>query len=123
MPGAVAIEQLRAGQARTDGERTMTRTQRARTEPAPRFALGRLTATPGALDRLTRDELRSFIERHRTGDWGDCTPEDWAANDRAAEARHGGRLLSVYHTANGAKVWVITEAGRHSTTVLLPHEY
>ena len=87
------------------------------------FALGRLAATQGVLNAVTREELRGFIERHTSRDWGDCTPEDREANDRAVWSKHGGRLLSVYHTAAGVKVWVITEADRRSTTVLLPTEY
>ena len=59
--------------------------------------------------------------RHVSGDWGDLGPEDWRLNSQAL--RQGTRLLSVYHTAKGVKLWVISEADRSLTTVLLPEEY
>ena len=94
--------------------------RRATTKPAADFLLGRVGATPGVLDAVSMEELRSLLRRHAAGDWGDCTPEDAAENDRALV--NGARLLSVYETAGGT-VWLITEADRSATTALLPSEY
>ena len=93
------------------------------TEPARRigFALGRTVITRGALDALEGEDVHAGIARHANGDWGDVCPEDKKANDDAL--RVGARLLSVYHTSSGRKFWVITEADRSATTVLLPEEY
>jgi len=86
----------------------------------PRFALGQLLATPGALRVLTPDDLLTLVQRHGSGDWGDLGAEDRAANDAALH--DGSRLLSAY-TVDGERLWVITEADRSATTILLPSEY
>lgn len=62
-----------------------------------------------------------FLERHVAGDWGQVDQEDAAANDLALQ--EGARLLSAYKTLKGVKLWVITEADRSSTCILLPDEY
>jgi hypothetical protein len=62
-----------------------------------------------------------FLARHRTGDWGEVDARDRAANDQAL--REGSRLLSAYRTARGVGLWIITEADRSSTCLLLPEEY
>jgi hypothetical protein len=88
-----------------------------------RFRLGQLTATPGALEAL-RDSGQApidFLRRHAAGDWGDVSGGDKALNDQAL--LDGDRLLSAYHTRKGTKLWVITEADRSVTTILLPEEY
>lgn len=87
-----------------------------------RFALGRVVATPGALHLLTQHELpvTGLLHRHQTGDWGDIGNEDAQANEDALHL--GLRLLSRYQVANHA-VWIITEADRSITTLLLPEEY
>lgn len=85
------------------------------------FALGRLVSTPGALERIPSDEMQTALLRHARGDWGDVGHEDWEENELAL--REGFRLFSVYHTSDGAKFWIITEADRSATTVLLPEEY
>lgn len=87
----------------------------------PRFALGRTVITRGALAALTGDDVLSGITRHARGNWGEVGPEDWTANDRALLC--GGRLLSAYRSDAGTRFWVITEADRSVTTVLLPEEY
>lgn len=87
----------------------------------PPFALGQLLATPGALEAVPTRELADALERHAQCDWGDLDPEDRQANDRAL--REGTRLLSAYTTTAGVKFWIITEADRSATTVLLPSEY
>lgn len=89
----------------------------------PRFTLGQVVATPGALDALEEagQVPQEFLHRHIVGDWGDLDEEDRQTNERAV---HGGdRIFSAYHTKNGTKVWVITEYDRSVTTLLLPSEY
>lgn len=85
------------------------------------FPLGRMVITRGALDTLDGEEVRAGMARHARGDWGDLCPEDKQANDDALSV--GARLLSAYHTGDGRKFWIITEADRSVTTVLLPEEY
>ena len=89
----------------------------------PKFRLGKLVATAGALDALTESgqSPMEFVGRHLQGDWGDCCQEDRQANEDAL--KNGDRLFSVYRTAKGVKLWVITEADRSVTTILLPSEY
>ena len=85
------------------------------------FALGRTVITRGALDALDEADVHAGITRHASGDWGDVCPDDKQANDDALKV--GARLLSAYHTGSGQKFWIITEADRSATTVLLPEEY
>jgi len=87
------------------------------------FDLGRLVATAGALTALEKSEQNAFefLARHVTGDWGELPLEDRAEN--YLSLKRGFRLLSSYRTSAGDKIWVITEADRSSTTVLLPEEY
>ena len=89
----------------------------------PLFPLGQIVATPGALRALQEAEQSptAFIDRHVTGDWGELGDADKQANERAL--REGLRILSAYTTSAGGKLWVITEADRSATTMLLPHEY
>ena len=65
--------------------------------------------------------LVAALRRHTSGDWGEVDPDDRAANDDAL--RSGERLLSVYQLATGTTFWVLTEADRSATTVLLPDDY
>lgn len=87
------------------------------------FSPGRIYATPGALAALdaAQGDGLALLARHVHGDWGDLAPEDAAANDEALVA--GGRLFSAYHLTTGVKVWIITEADRRASTLLLPEEY
>jgi hypothetical protein len=62
-----------------------------------------------------------FLVRHVTGDWGNLGPYDKEEN--ATSVKHGFRILSSYHLGNGEKLWIITEADRSVTTLLLPSEY
>ncbi len=89
----------------------------------PLFSLGKCVATPGVLAALEEAEQGAtmFLSRHVNGDWGECDQEDSAANDRAL--KDGSRIFSVYRTSKGVKIWVITEADRSSTCILLPSEY
>ena len=88
-----------------------------------RFELGRVVATPGALRALERAEQlpTEFLDRHANGDWGDVPDEDKQENEFSIE--HGLRIISAYTTRLGEKIWVITEADRSYTTILLPSEY
>jgi hypothetical protein len=83
--------------------------------------LGRVVATPGALGSISDRELLDALARHASGDWGYVDEEDRKANDAAL--RDGARILSAYRTERGTKFWIITEADRSATTVLLPGEY
>jgi len=87
------------------------------------FNPGRVVATPGALQALEDNNILSLdlLSRHLIGDFGDVPEEDAAANRQAL--KDGSRLLSSYPLASGARVWIITEADRSSTTFLLPEEY
>jgi hypothetical protein len=87
------------------------------------FRIGDLTVTPkawNALEAAGQPPLE-FLARHAIGDWGDLHPEDKYANDCAV--LDGGRILSAYHTKLGTQLWVVTEAHRRTTTILLPEEY
>ena len=89
----------------------------------PLFYLGRLVGTPGAIDFLDANDVpvTDLIQRHVAGDWGDLDDEDKRMNDHAA-AQGGLRIFSAYKVG-ASKVWIITEADRSSTTILLPDEY
>ena len=91
--------------------------------PRPRFPLGSLYATPGALQAMeaARQTPADFLTRHQAGDWGGVCLEDKQANDKAVE--RGERILSAYTLKTGVRIWLITEADRAATTVLLPDEY
>ena len=89
--------------------------------PIALFRIGRICSTPNALGTLSPDDILSGLQRHQAGDWGDVCDEDRQANDLAL--KNGTRLFSVYHAVNGFKFWIITEADRSSTTVMLPEDY
>ncbi len=86
----------------------------------PVVDLGLVLVTPGALEALDRAWVAELLARHQGGDWGDVGAEDRRLNGSAL--RNGGRLFSAYDTDAG-RVWIITEADRSATTVLLPSEY
>jgi len=86
-----------------------------------KFSLGQLMATPGALEALNEESFWPYIKRHANGDWGDVCAEDRAENELSL--KEGFRLLSAYHLPDGCKIWIITEADRSATTILLPEEY
>ncbi len=89
--------------------------------PIARFRLGRIVSTPNALEQLTQDDILLGIKRHQAGDWGDVSDDDRRENELSL--KDGLRLFSVYHSANGTKFWIITEADRLASTVLLPEDY
>jgi hypothetical protein len=95
---------------------------------APKFSLGQVVATPGALEAMQASGQTPafFLHQHVTGNWGVVDEQDWALNDQAL--KDGSRLLSAYRTLKGVKLYVITEAADDSgqravTTLLLPEEY
>jgi hypothetical protein len=87
------------------------------------FPLGQIVATPGALAALesAKQPATCFLDRHAIGDWGELEQSDVAENEYSM--LHGFRLLSSYQTDAGEKLWIITEADRSATTLLLPDEY
>ncbi|MCH7480200.1 MAG: hypothetical protein IIC79_02285 [Chloroflexi bacterium] len=91
--------------------------------PEPLFSLGQVVATPGALESLkvAEQDPLELLSRHITGDWGDLGKEDQQENELSVE--QGYRILSAYNLITGVRVWIITEADRSSTTILLPSEY
>ncbi len=92
-------------------------------QACPLFSLGQTLATPGALSALESIKLSAptLLQRHQSGDWGNLSAEDWQQNEQALDDQ--GRLFSVYRINDKTRFWVITEADRSATTVLLPEEY
>lgn len=93
------------------------------TTKAVLFPFGQIVATPGALAALQKagQQPCEFLARHGHGDWGELDEEDRQENQLSLE--RGFRLLSSYRTLANTKIWVITEADRSVTTILLPEEY
>jgi len=87
------------------------------------FPLGRTFLTIGAEEALeeSNQQPQEFLALHQSGNWGDVCESDKKENEFSLA--NGFRLLSAYKTANGTKLWVISEANRSSTTILLPSEY
>lgn len=87
------------------------------------FPLGHLVATPAVLAALERtgEDTKTFLQRHITGDWGDLSKEDKQENDCSVDIPL--RILSAYTLKDETKIWIITEADRSSTCVLLPDDY
>ena len=95
-------------------------------KPTPKtlqFPLGEVVATPGALDLLDRTATNALdlLLRHQRGDWGSVPEEDAAENRQSIET--GCRILSSYFLNDTERLWIITEADRSATTLLLPDEY
>lgn len=89
----------------------------------PKFDLGQVVATPGALAALEQHQISpvTLISRHVSGDFGDIDREDWQTN--LAALRYGNRIVSAYAIAPDAAIWIITEGDRSVTTLLRPDEY
>ena len=105
-----------------------TKNKRDRFEKKSPFPLGSLYITPGAQEALAdngtdpaQGEVRDALTRHMRGDWGEVCDEDWKENDFSLENKF--RILSAYKSKAGVKFWIITEADRSATTILLPDEY
>ena len=95
-----------------------------RTRQTELFGMGRIMATPGALETLRAVGMSAstLLARHESGDWGNLDAEDRRANDKAL--MDGTRIFSSYTLGDtGERIWVITEADRNYTTVLRPDEY
>lgn len=89
-----------------------------------RFAPGKVLLTPGAVDVLQANEdcdIRDYLIRHLTGDWGELDAHDRKVNEEALRNSH--RLLSSYTLPDGKTLWIITDADRSATTALTPQEY
>ena len=88
-----------------------------------RFPLGETYITPGAQEALdiAGETAIQYLRRHISGDWGELSEDDVKENE--VSVQEGFRLLSSYRTVKGQKIWIITEADRSSTTILLPSEY
>ena len=89
----------------------------------PLFPAGQVVATPGALTLLEQANKTAFefLSRHLRGDWGDLCDDDRVENELSL--KEGFRLMSSYVVTNNEKLWIITEADRSTTTLLLPNEY
>jgi len=89
----------------------------------PKFQLGRILSTPGALEAMAQTATNpgELLNLHSTGYWGAVDEEDWQANDNALV--DGTRILSAYKLPDDTHIWIITEADRSVTTFLLPSEY
>ena len=95
---------------------------------SPRFALGQIVATPGALEVIeaSGESPKHFLSRHLRLEQGELCAEDHELNAEAL--KDGSRILSSFKTSTGDRIWVITEAAdeaglRAATTLLLPSEY
>lgn len=86
-----------------------------------RFDVGHIRVTHGVMEKIDEDDFFNCFVRHMAGNWGDLDEQDWKANDDAVE--FGSRILSSYCDRRGNRFWIITEADRSATTVLLPEEY
>ena len=85
------------------------------------FELGQVVFTPGTIDMAASGlNLIPYLVRHASGDWGDLEQSD--KNENNFSVKNGFRILSSYKTPLG-KLWIITEADRSVTTLLLPEEY
>ena len=89
----------------------------------PLFPLGQVVATPGALQAFENagQEPEEFLNRHDRGDWGEVSEPDKQENEFSVQ--QGFRILSAYTTSAGDRLWIITEADRSATIILLPEEY
>jgi hypothetical protein len=90
--------------------------------PAILFELGHVVATPGALEVLDQQAVNAstLLARHVSGDWGTVPEED--AQQNLLSVSNGNRILSSYPVGD-ERIWIVTEADRSSTTLLLPEEY
>ena len=88
---------------------------------AAKFPLGQVVITVGAKDVLHPEDVQAALSRHVAGDWGNVDEHDRQENELSIHQNL--RLFSVYHDRSQVKFWIITEADRSATTILLPSEY
>jgi hypothetical protein len=86
-----------------------------------KFPLGEIVITRNALETIPPNDVRLALARHAKGDWGDLCEDDRQENELSL--KEGYRLHSAYAAADGTTFWIITEADRSVTTVLLPDDY
>lgn len=86
-----------------------------------KFKMGEIYVTRSASNKISTEDCYKALKRHAAGDWGDLCDEDKALNEMSLT--EGGRLFSAYKSAAGVKFWIITEADRSVTTILLPEDY
>ncbi len=86
-----------------------------------RFPLGHIVITPTAMEKVEARDAAAALCRHARGDWGELCQEDIQENELSL--KEGFRLLSAYKDRHGVKFWIITEADRSATTILLPEDY
>ena len=86
-----------------------------------KFPSGQIVMTTTVQRTLSQSDVNTALARHLRGDWGDVDEHD--RNENELSLAQGLRLFSVYHAANGTKFWIITEADRSATTILLPEDY
>jgi hypothetical protein len=86
----------------------------------PKFPLGQIVITANAQTILDPADVQQGLSRHARGDWGDICSEDRKLNELSLKER--SRLLSVYQSGAN-RFWIITEADRSVTTVLMPEDY
>jgi len=97
------------------------------TQTRKTFTLGQIVSTPGAIELLKecKQTPLEFLARHIQCDWSECNPDDAKLNEQALEDH--SRIMSVYKTSNGEKLWIVTEIidedGNFATTLLLPSEW
>lgn len=87
----------------------------------PKLNLGQLLITPAAKRSIHLPDAMKALISHQNGDYGEISEADKEANQEALVT--GDRLLSAYTDKNGVKFWIITEADRYATTILLPEDY
>jgi hypothetical protein len=87
------------------------------------FLPGIIVATPAAIDAFdgANEDPSVYFNRHLSGDWGDLDESDKIQNEIALQS--DARILSAYNLADGSRIWIITEADRSSTCLLLPSDY
>ena len=88
-----------------------------------KFLLGQIVGTPGALEAIESagQEPDFFLSKHAQGDWGTMDKDDKQLNEDALS--NGDRIHSAYRTLKNESIWIITEADRSTTTLLLPDDY
>ena len=87
----------------------------------PQFQLGEIVATAHCHQTISERDRLIALNRHASGDWGDICEDDRGLNELSL--RDGSRLLSVYKDSKGKTFWIITEADRSVTTLLMPEDY